>query len=246
MISYYVYEHLRNDTGEVFYVGKGKGSRCSSTTGRNQYWVRVAGKHGFTPRKVVDGVDEELAVLIEVERIDQLRRLGAPLCNKTDGGEGASGAVRTPETLEKMGAWQRDRKLPQSTREKLSKARSAFTGWRHSSETLARMSEAHSGERNAMFGRKASEETRKKLSEERKSRKYPPEFGAAISARQTGELNSMFGRPVSQETREKVSAALKGKPRPQRTVTCPHCGKSGGMNAMTRHHFDNCKQRGEK
>jgi hypothetical protein len=246
MTIYYVYEHVRNDTGEVFYVGKGKGSRCHAVTGRNQHWHRVVAKHGFVALKVAETLEEELAFLVEVERIDQLRRLGVSLCNKTDGGEGASGAVRSPETLAKMSAWQVGRRLPQSTRDKLSKARSEYTGWNPSPETLAKMSQVHRGERNAMFGRKASEETRRKLSERGTGRKYAPEFGAAISARQTGELNPMFGRPVPPEVREKLSAALKGRPRPQRRVTCPHCGTSGGMNAMTRHHFDNCRKREEK
>ena len=30
---------------------------------------------------------------------------------------------------------------------------------------------------------------------------------------------------------------------PQPILTCPHCGKSGGISAMKRHHFDNCKMK---
>jgi hypothetical protein len=29
--------------------------------------------------------------------------------------------------------------------------------------------------------------------------------------------------------------------KPKSKITCPHCGKEGGSNAMTRWHFDNCK-----
>ena len=29
----------------------------------------------------------------------------------------------------------------------------------------------------------------------------------------------------------------------QRIVECPHCGKTGGVNNMTRHHFDKCKKK---
>jgi hypothetical protein len=42
----------------------------------------------------------------------------------------------------------------------------------------------------------------------------------------------------SQETRDKISAAQKDKR--QKSVTCPHCNKSGGIRAMKRYHFDNC------
>ena len=27
----------------------------------------------------------------------------------------------------------------------------------------------------------------------------------------------------------------------QQKITCPHCGKNGGISLMKRHHFDNCK-----
>ena len=30
---------------------------------------------------------------------------------------------------------------------------------------------------------------------------------------------------------------------PQTKVKCPHCGKDGGINNMTRYHFDNCKKK---
>lgn len=90
---YYVYEHLRNDTSEVFYVGKGKDYRASSTKNRNAYWKNVVKKAGgFTVRFVAENIDdEELAYFCEEERIDQLKRLGFILTNLTNGGEGASG-----------------------------------------------------------------------------------------------------------------------------------------------------------
>jgi hypothetical protein len=64
-------------------------------------------------------------------------------------------------------------------------------------------------------------------------------------------------RPKSEETKRKLSEALKGRKRDpesikktadklrgrkQKTITCPHCGKSGGTT-MYRWHFDNCKLR---
>lgn len=41
------------------------------------------------------------------------------------------------------------------------------------------------------------------------------------------------GKPQSDSIKDK-----KRKPKP--VVTCPHCGKEGGVSAMHRHHFDNC------
>jgi hypothetical protein len=88
---FYVYEHIRPDTGMVFYVGKGSGWRSGITQHRNTYWKNVVAKAGgFKSRKIVENVDEELAFLAEQERIDQLKRLGIKLTNLTEGGEGSS------------------------------------------------------------------------------------------------------------------------------------------------------------
>ena len=88
---FYVYEHIRNDTNAIFYVGKGKKERAYRVNDRNEYWKNIVNKTGYTVRFVVKDVDEELAYLVEEERIDQLKRLGIKLTNLTLGGEGASG-----------------------------------------------------------------------------------------------------------------------------------------------------------
>lgn len=47
--------------------------------------------------------------------------------------------------------------------------------------------------------------------------------------------NSLKNKPKSQETREKMK-------KPKVVVKCPHCGLEGGVNAIKRWHFDNCKK----
>jgi len=50
-------------------------------------------------------------------------------------------------------------------------------------------------------------------------------------------------RPLmSEETREKISITLSG--RKQKKSTCPYCGHVGGVSAMKRYHFNNCKHKG--
>jgi hypothetical protein len=96
---FYVYEHLRPDTGVVFYVGKGTGERIRERRGRNVYWQRVVSKAGnFKSVKIVKTEDEELAFLAEQERIDQLKRLGIKLTNLNDGG---AGGVKPAEEVRK-------------------------------------------------------------------------------------------------------------------------------------------------
>jgi hypothetical protein len=48
----------------------------------------------------------------------------------------------------------------------------------------------------------------------------------------------------SAETRAKIAATLRGrKVENPRKLTCPHCQFFGGVSALKRYHFDNCKQR---
>jgi hypothetical protein len=97
---YYIYAHYRNDTGEVFYVGKGEGNRHKSKQGRNPYWHNIVKSHGYISKILQYFEKEEDAHKAEQELIAERGRkdLGKGLLvNMSDGGEGASGAVRTPE-----------------------------------------------------------------------------------------------------------------------------------------------------
>lgn len=94
---FYVYEHIRNDTNSIFYVGKGKANRAYTTRNRNEHWHNVVNKaQGFTVKFVVKYVDEELAYLAEEERIDQLKRLGIKLANINAGGAGVGSGDKHP------------------------------------------------------------------------------------------------------------------------------------------------------
>jgi hypothetical protein len=82
MTAFYVYEHIRRDTGAVFYIGKGHGSRHCSKQYRNQYWHNVVNKAGgFDHRVIFTDSSEDLIFLVEMEKIDQLRKLGVKLVN---------------------------------------------------------------------------------------------------------------------------------------------------------------------
>ena len=63
--KYYVYEHLKADTKEIFYVGKGSRRRAKDLDNRSKYWWNIVNKHGFDVRFVVKDVDEEFAFLVE-------------------------------------------------------------------------------------------------------------------------------------------------------------------------------------
>jgi len=129
-----VYEHIRPDTNAIFYVGNGSHRRANSKHRRNNHWNSVVAKAGgFSVRLVADDVDEELSFLVEEERIDQLKRIGLKLTNKTNGGEGPSGMRHTDETKRKIADAQRGEKhwtfgyvYTEANRAKLRAAREKF------------------------------------------------------------------------------------------------------------------------
>lgn len=103
--DFYVYEHLTN-TGEVFYVGKGKKDRAWSTN-RNAYWQNIVRlNHGFTVRIVESDLQEWYALELESSLIashGQRVNGNGTLANLTSGGEGFSHCNETKAKLSLIG-----------------------------------------------------------------------------------------------------------------------------------------------
>jgi len=169
--TFYVYEHTRKDTDKVFYVGKGQGKRAHSTHHRNQYWHNIVNKaKGFLVSFVCKDIDEELALLVEIERIDQFKKLGYKLCNLTEGGDGSSGYKHTKESLQKIGqaskAFMTGRAMSEETKAKIAAAK---TGKKLSEEHKQKIGLASRGNTYAAgntnrLGMKHTEETKQKIS----------------------------------------------------------------------------------
>lgn len=141
-MEHYTYAHVRNDTGQVFYIGKGSGRRAWSRQGRSQYWHRVVDKHGYTVQMLAPWATETEALQHEILLIECMRDLGMPLCNATLGGEGANGLVHSIETKQRIAQAQRGRSKSAETRAKLS---AAHIGRTFSSERVQQMSDARKG-----------------------------------------------------------------------------------------------------
>ena len=110
-MNYYVYLHRKKVTGEVFYVGKGKGRRSKVSKNRSKFWKAIVNKHGYTIEIVCDGVQEWYAIELEKELITFYGRrdLGnGSLVNMTDGGEGTSGHKMTEEQKLKFSTCYKD------------------------------------------------------------------------------------------------------------------------------------------
>lgn len=222
MKCFYVYEHRRLDTGAVFYVGKGAGMRARVTFNRNRYWSRVADKHGFDVRIVCRTADEDLAFLAEMELIDLHRRLGSPLTNMTDGGEGMAGYRWPADALARRADKLRGRKRP--------KVSAALKGRPKSAEHRHKLADARRGST-------ASPEARAKMSASRKGRpstmlgkKHRPESIAKIRAAASGEANPFFGRTHTDEVRARISAAHRGRKDAEETRRKKSAAQVGDKN----------------
>lgn len=160
---YYVYEWIRLDTNEPFYVGKGHGDRWKTLTRKkNNHFNNIVKSVPIAVNILHDNLDEQTAFDLEVWYIREYRDIiGYDLCNINDGGEGNTHS--------------------KETRKKLSEARKGKEPWNKgkkgkspTEETRKKMSEANKGKPPWNKGKVDvfSEETRKKISESNKGRTH--------------------------------------------------------------------------
>jgi hypothetical protein len=182
-----VYEHLRNDTNEVFYVGIGvKKGRAFEKHNRNPHWYNIVKKAGYTVNIVYKDIEHDEAKQIEILLIEKYGRkdLGlGNLVNMTDGGEGTLGYIYSEETRQKISEGNKGKTVSEEAKQKISEA---------------------------LKGNTLSEETRQKLSEALKGRTFSEESKQKMSEAMKGNTN-MFGKTHSEETKQKMSEAQRNK-----------------------------------
>lgn len=111
-----------------------------------------------------------------------------------------------------------------------------------SKETKQKQSDSWTKERRSNFsrkmkGRKRSKEHTEKIRQKLIGKKHTEEHKRNISIGNKGIKNGMFGKTHTKDARKRMSDANKIK------VSCPHCGKEGGVAIMQRWHFNNCKEK---
>lgn len=177
LTSYYIYRHIRPDTNQVFYVGKGKNTlrkkrfeRAYVTSRRNPFWHRVVEKNKgqyeveilleFDNEQECDVKEKEFIALYG--RADTKR---GTLTNLTDGGDGSTNIIHSEATRAKLRAAVADGKHPNF-------------GKKLSAETCRKKSEALMGEKHHLFGKT-----------------LPDEWKQNIANAKLGEKNPYFGKP---------------------------------------------------
>ena len=148
-MEYYTYAYLRED-GTPYYIGKGKGKRI--------YYTRRIVKQPKDKSKIIflkQNLTEQEAFKHEIYMIAVFGRkdLGTGILhNRTNGGDGASGAIRSLEFKENLRNLNKNKVL--------------------SKEHKIKISEAQKGDKNHNYGKSASQKTREKMSEARKGEKH--------------------------------------------------------------------------
>lgn len=205
--DYYVYLHMRPD-GVVFYVGKGRGKRATSTKNRNPHWVSVVAKHGgFTVEIAANGLLEKDAIETEAGLIADYRKLGS-LTNILDRGDIAPSS--NPEVAKRIAL--------------------ALTGIKRSEETKAKMKalvrtpEWRKNMSEAAKGKILSEETRKKIAAAGTNRKASEETKCLMSEKAKLRSVSHLHTPESKKLAEDRHA-FRGKKRPEHS----ECMKARGV-----------------
>ena len=166
VMSYFVYRHIRPDTNQVFYIGRGKVYTRSSPTfrafdtrRRNAVWKRVVEKNGgiFEVEIMFWSNDRDVILQKESEFITLYGRItnGGTLVNLTDGGDGSLGLRHTKETRERLCSvrkaetWRADLFRSESFKAarklKVAHLPSPTLGKRYSIEARKKMSDARKG-----------------------------------------------------------------------------------------------------
>jgi hypothetical protein len=190
---YFVYQHFIPDSPTPFYIGKGMrnqngNSRANSKRNRNTYWHNIVNKYGYIVKITHKNICNEEACVIEKYLIDFYGRADMQKGGLVNMTDGGEGSVNYKHTEE-------------------SKLKIGKT-------SIGR----NLGEKNPMYGKKLSEEHRKKLCEGAKRVNSKKVMTEDSKKKISESLKKFFSENPerkaylsSGEQKMKLSKALKGR-----------------------------------
>ena len=125
---HYLYQHIRLDTNEVFYIGisrhnkRFKYKRAAEKDKRNPIWKNIVTKTDFRYEILLESEDISLIKAKEIELISlygKIKENTGCLANITDGGEGTFGYKPTEEVRLKQSKIMKGRKHSEETKQKM-------------------------------------------------------------------------------------------------------------------------------
>jgi len=188
----YVYQHIRKDKNNVFYIGIGSDknyTRANNFKGRNEIWNNIHNKTEVFVEILFENITWTEACEVEKKLIFQYGRLNnntGILANMTDGGEGTLNRVISEETRQKLGNGNRGKKRTEESKLKQSdstkglkkpesqslKLKSFRTGKKWDENVKKKISEKKLGLSSWNKGLKFSEESREKMSLSKKIKNW--------------------------------------------------------------------------
>lgn len=183
---FYVYQHVKADNGEVFYVGKGMGRRAYDSYHRSKYWKKIVAKHGVRVEFVKVDITEPESLALEIATIEKYRQHDFKIINMTNGGDGTSGYTHTDEHKQMMSLALSGENNPRYGKEGTRKGAVATPA------TIEKLRSSH-------LGKRLSEEQRTKIQQSTKK------------ARQGIKTPGMTGKRHSEETKAKMRAKARGR-----------------------------------
>jgi hypothetical protein len=164
-MNYYTYAYLREDK-TPYYIGKGKGDRIYKKKKGEINPPKDKSKIIFLKQNLTE--NEAFKHEMYMISVFGRKNLGTGILrNKTDGGEGPSNP--SIETRKKMSDVKKGKLLSDEHKRKMREAHK-----NPSEEFRKKISYATKGEKNPMYGKRHSEETKQKISRMRKGKNTKP------------------------------------------------------------------------